>query len=300
MSTCLAALQTDELPLHLSWIEPRAGDVMTQFFRAELDNERTRRAYKTGAADFFRSIAPHLIGGLASINALHVSDWIADMKARCLAMPTIKQRLAGLRMLFQTLAREQVIRSNPVSVVKGPKHKVERGKTPAIDAAEVERLLSSIKTTTLVGLRDRAVIATMAYTFARISAVTSLSVEHVFHQKQHLWLRLTEKGGKVKDVPCHHILREYLAEWIAAAKLGADPVLIAYGVKRRSTSKRAHWQRIGAAYPHESGEGLTVVLDIIPLVGRIILLGLNTDDHERRAAQVARQVKPFGSGTKSR
>ena len=126
-------------------------------------------------------------------------------------------------MLFGALAREQVVRFNPVSVVKGPKHKVDRGKTPVIDAEEVDRLLTSIKPTTLIALRDRAMIAAMAYTFARISAVTSLKMEHVFHQKQHLWLRLTEKGGRVKDVPCHHDLREYLAEWIGAANLEADP-----------------------------------------------------------------------------
>ena len=107
-------------------------------------------------------------------------------------------------------------------MVKGPKHRVDRGKTPVIDAEEVDCLLGSINTKALIGLRDRAMVAVMAYTFARISAVTSLKLEHVFHQKQHLWLRLSEKGGKVKDVPCHHVLREYLAEWIAAANLEAD------------------------------------------------------------------------------
>lgn len=221
--TTLVQFRPLDLPVHLAGIEPRTGDVIAQFFAAELDNDRTRRAYKAGAADFFRFVAPQMLAGLSAINALHISSWITDMKARGLAVPTIKQRLAGLRMLFGALAREQVIRFNPASVVKGPKHKVDRGKTPVIDAEEVERLLTSIKTTSLSGMRDRAMIAVMAYTFARISAVTSLKMEHVFHQKQHLWLRLTEKGGKVKDVPCHHVLREYLAEWIAAANLEADP-----------------------------------------------------------------------------
>lgn len=60
-----------------------------------------------------------------------------------------------------------------------------------------------------------------------------------------------------------------------------DPVLIAYGVKQRSSSKRAHWQRIGEAYPHESGAGLTVVLDAVPLDGRIILLERDDADDAR-------------------
>ena len=50
-----------------------------------------------------------------------------------------------------------------------------------------------------------------------------------------------------------------------------DPVLIAYTVKRLADGKSA-WARIGAAFPHESGAGLTVVLDAAPFDGRIVLL----------------------------
>jgi len=70
-----------------------------------------------------------------------------------------------------------------------------------------------------------------------------------------------------------------------------DPVLIAYGVKRRNTSKRAHWKRIGEAYPHDSGAGLTVILDLLPLDGRIVLLEPNTDDDRRLQAEAARRAK---------
>jgi len=70
-----------------------------------------------------------------------------------------------------------------------------------------------------------------------------------------------------------------------------DPVLIAYGVKRRSTSKRAHWTRIGQAYPHNSGAGLTVILDLLPLDGRIVLLELDTNDDCRLQAEAARRAK---------
>lgn len=81
--------------------------------------------------------------------------------------------------------------------------------------------------------------------------------------------------------------------------MSSDPVLIAYGVKQRSTTKRSHWQRIGEAYPHESGAGLTIVLDAVPLDGRIILLERdNADDArlhreaERLAVQSAGTTRP--------
>lgn len=73
--------------------------------------------------------------------------------------------------------------------------------------------------------------------------------------------------------------------------MSSDPVLIAYGVKRRSTSKRAHWTRIEAAYPHDSGAGLTVILDLLPLDGRIVLLEPDSNDDRRLQAEAARRAK---------
>jgi hypothetical protein len=55
-----------------------------------------------------------------------------------------------------------------------------------------------------------------------------------------------------------------------------DPVLIAYTVKRRKNGA-ASWKRIGAAYPHETGAGLTIVLDALPLDNRIVLIEPDAD-----------------------
>ena len=71
--------------------------------------------------------------------------------------------------------------------------------------------------------------------------------------------------------------------------MATDPVLIAYTAKRTKTGKRTVWTRIGQAYPHETGVGLTVVLDAMPLDGRIVLLELDDADDERlldRAAKI--------------
>lgn len=70
-----------------------------------------------------------------------------------------------------------------------------------------------------------------------------------------------------------------------------DPVLIAYSVKR-SAKGRAVWTRIGAAYPHETGAGLTVLLDAVPPDGRIILLELDEDDDARLARDMPSPDEP--------
>ena len=99
------------------------------------------------------------------------------------------------------------------------KHSVRKGKTPVLAADEARTLLDSIDTSTHVGLRDRALIGLMVYTFARVGAALGIKVEDVYVQSRRTWVRLHEKGGKQHEMPCHHNLDEYLHAYINAAQL---------------------------------------------------------------------------------
>lgn len=69
-----------------------------------------------------------------------------------------------------------------------------------------------------------------------------------------------------------------------------DPVLIAYGVKKARNSGRNIWRRIGEAFPHEEGAGLTLALNALPSDGRIILLEPDEVD-DRRLEREARKSR---------
>ena len=112
----------------------------------------------------------------------------------------MKLQLAALRMLFDWLIVGQVMPTNPASAVRGPKHVVKKGKTPVLAAEEARAILEEIDTGTLVGLRDRALIGLMVYTFARVGAVLKLRVEDVYVQGRRTWVRLQEKGGKQHEM----------------------------------------------------------------------------------------------------
>ena len=74
----------------------------------------------------------------------------------------------------------------------------------------------------------------MVFTFARISVACGLNVGDIFHQQRRLWLRLHEKGGKFHEMPCHHTLLGYLAEYIERARLGeAARVPLFQAIKHR-------------------------------------------------------------------
>ena len=90
----------------------------------------------------------------------------------------------------------QVVPANPAASVRGPTHVVRTGKTPVLQPTEARQLLDTIDTSTLSGLRDRALLAVMVYSFARVSAVVGMRVEDYYQQGKRWWLRLQEKGGK--------------------------------------------------------------------------------------------------------
>src|SRR5882724_683532 len=119
-------------------------------------------------------------------------------------------------MLFDWLITGQVLPTNPAAAVRGPKHVVKTGKTPVLEGEEWRKLLDSNPATTLRDLRDRALIATLTYSFARITAALRMKVEDLRPQGAGWRIQLHEKGGKQHAMPCHHSLAESLHAYIAA------------------------------------------------------------------------------------
>jgi len=125
-------------------------------------------------------------------------------------------------MLFDWLIIGQVLPHNPAAAVRGPKHVVKTGKTPVLDGKEWRKLIDAIPTGTVRDLRDRALIATLTYSFARIGAALKMKVEDLRPKGAGWEIRLHEKGGKQHTMPCHHALAEALRAYIDAAGIGED------------------------------------------------------------------------------
>ena len=160
--------------------------------------------------------------------------------------PTVKQHLAAIRMLGDWLVVSQVLPVNPAAAVRGPKHVVTKGATPVLSPAEARRLLEVIDTATLAGLRDRALLSVMLYSFARVSAVVAMRRQDYFRQGSRGWLRLHEKGGKRHDVPAHHRAAEALDDYLEAAGLdeAKAPLLQSVDPSGRQLTGRALSRRL--------------------------------------------------------
>jgi integrase/recombinase XerD len=213
----------------------RAGDAaawrFVEFFTASIRNRNTRAAYAEAVSQFFAWCEEHGLYTLDQIRPVVIAAYIENHLG---APPTVEQHLAAIRMLFDFLVTGQVVPMNPASSVRGPKYVVRRGKTPVLKADQARMLLDSIKTDTIVGLRDRAIIGLMCYTFARVSAMVHMRVEDYYENGKRWWIRLHEKGGKRHEVPAHHNAEAYLDAYLEAAGIRDEKKLPLF----RSVDKR--------------------------------------------------------------
>jgi integrase len=122
-------------------------------------------------------------------------------------------------MLFDWLVIGQIVPTNPASSVRGPKHVVKTGKTPVLTAGQARELLDAIPGNSIAGMRDRALIAAMCFSLARVGAVVGMNVEDYFQNGKRWWIRLHEKNAKRHEVPAHHSLEEYLDAYMTAANI---------------------------------------------------------------------------------
>ena len=202
------------MPPIIAQAGPKASARVVDFFAGQIRNVNTRVAYARAISGCLRCaqdrgftlerISPGFIG--AYLDSLPYS------------VPTKKQHLAALRVFFDWLVTGHVVETNPAASVRGPKLVVREGKTPVLQEAELRQLFDSIPAVTLRDLRDRALLGVFVYTFARVSAVVGMRVRDYRVSGHRADIHLEEKGGVVNKLPVHHKLREYLDEYIDAAK----------------------------------------------------------------------------------
>ena len=177
---------------------------------------------------------------LNGLSPLVVAAYIEQLTDQ-LSAPSVKLHLAALRKLFDFLVVGQIMPVNPASSVRGPKHVVTKGKTPVLTAEEARQLLDAIDTRTISGLRDRALIGMLVFSFARVSAAIKMNVGDYFPQGRRMWFRLHEKGGKLHAVPAHHNAYEYMEAYLDASGIRTEkdsPIFRTVDRRRELTGDR--------------------------------------------------------------
>lgn len=233
------AMLSLSVPIVMKSAGEQASRRFIEFFTAQIRNKGTRAAYRYAVEQFFGWCNLNDVA-FSEIQPIVIATYVESLANR-LSAPTVKLHLAAIKMLYDYLVTGQIVAFNPAASVKGPKHVVKKGKTPVLDATEARQLLDAIDTSTIMGLRDRALIGVMVFSFARISAVLGMNVEDYFQQGRRMWFRLHEKGSKLHDVPSHHNAESYLDDYIHAAGMDEEkkkPLFRTIGPKKGLSENR--------------------------------------------------------------
>jgi integrase/recombinase XerD len=183
---------------------PHAEYAYADFFKAKIGNANTRKAYKR-AMDRFLGWCRERGLALRQVTSFLVGDYLehhlVDKDGHPLSPPSKKQHLAALRYFFDNQQMFHGVVINPASSVCGPKYSSREGKTPAFDDRQVRRLLDSIDTEDVIGIRDRTLLMIPAYTAARAGAVARLRTMDYVTDGRSWSFNFGEKGGKLHQVP---------------------------------------------------------------------------------------------------
>lgn len=242
-----SSLSTGEiiLPALIERAGARARRRFLEFFTANIRNPHTRRAYAHAVGQFLLWCEERGLD-LERLEPMLIAAYIEKLGKKS-SPATVKQHLAAIRMLLDYLVTGQVLPFNPAAAVRGPKHVVKEGKTPVLFEDDARKLFQSIDISHVVGLRDRALIGVMIYSFARVGAVVKMRVKDYYTQGKRSWFVLHEKGGRFNRVPGHHKAVEYLDAYIAVAGIAGakkSPLFRAAAGKKRQLTDRPLSSRV--------------------------------------------------------
>ncbi|MFN3194040.1 MAG: tyrosine-type recombinase/integrase [Aureliella sp.] len=194
---------------------PAAQFAWEEFFYGQIRNEHTRKAYGFAVRRFLEH-CDRLGRELAKITPRDVATYLDGLDY---AASTKKLHLSGLRHFFDILVTRHAIVLNPASSVRSERLHVVEGKTPEITVVQARQLVQSIDTSTVIGLRDRAIIGILIYTAARVGAVSRLRRRDFYDLGEQHCLRFSEKGAKSREIPVRHDLRGFLLEYLRTSGL---------------------------------------------------------------------------------
>lgn len=207
----LVANHDSPLPTLVESAGAAAQFAWEEFIYGKIRNPHTRAAYERAIRRFL-SHCERLNKQLPTVSPRDVGSYLDEQDY---APATKKLHLSAIRHFFDTLVTRHVILLNPAHSVRGERLQVIEGKTPEITVPQARRLIQSLDASHVIGLRDRAIIAILIYTAARVGAVATLQRGDFYDLGDQYCLRFAEKGGKSREIPVRHDLQQFIGDYLA-------------------------------------------------------------------------------------
>ena len=175
---------------------PDASRRFVEFFTANIRNPNTRAAYARAVGQFMEWCEARKLS-LKDLSPFLVAAYVEQLSQRGPRERAVCRRTPDGRPFTSTAS------------------------THALTPPAVKQHLAAIRML-FVGLRDRAFIGVMVFSFARVGAVCGMKVEDYYQNGKRCWFRLHEKGGKSHEVPAHHNAQAYLDEYLSASGIAQE------------------------------------------------------------------------------
>lgn len=118
--------------------------------------------------------------------------------------------LSSVRSFFNFLMINDRIESSPAEFVQSPKF--GRQLPDILSTDEIDRIIASIDTSTVKGLRDQAMLELLYSCGLRVSELTSLRIQDLFFGEGYI--RVIGKGDKQRLVPVSSVARERVYRYL--------------------------------------------------------------------------------------
>jgi integrase/recombinase XerD len=159
-------------------------------------SENTIQAYRRDMLKFMAFMSERHLK-TAEIERSHVVEFLASLYHKGLDSRSVARHLVTIRHFFRFAMMEEYTQEDPATTIQSPKFR--QNLPEFLSLAEVERLLQQPDASTVVGLRDRAMIELMYSCGLRVSELCGLRVADL--RMEDGCLRCIGKGDKERLVP---------------------------------------------------------------------------------------------------
>ena len=185
-------------------------------------SHETRSGYARDLTQFLRfaDIPTGTWEALASIRPSLVAAWRDHLLGRGLTNTAVSRKLTVVRSLFSYLRVYGYTGANPAETAFVAAPAVPRdGKTVGLTPEDCRRFIDAPPADTPEGIRDRAMLAVLAFTGCRVGELCRLRISDSKSSGGHRVIEVRGKGGKERRVPLHPEAFERLDVWLETSGL---------------------------------------------------------------------------------
>jgi integrase/recombinase XerD len=184
-------------------------------------SDHTKRAYRTDVEQFLDWFGTYDLAAVTRSDIFRYRDVLNNKYAPA----TMNRKLSSVRQLMLEAVRNGVIAFNPADGIKGHKTNGQYSTTKAPSRVQVVALKESLSGSSLIDIRDKAIISMLAGLALRRDELVNLKVNSIGHDQGFNVLTVLGKGSKWRRIDIRPQIMDSITSWLAASGISGDEPL---------------------------------------------------------------------------